>query len=123
MKTGLFSFELRRPGIRQVIKFILKNRLAVFVYFQYWMFYFSVLHSDGSPLMSAGSGMVDFVVSDRRVFFISYFFIMRFLHKVSWSIDFFQGNSKIKDMANNPGFLTSITHVYFSLHLASHPDL
>lgn len=51
-----------------MIKFILKNRLAVFVYFQYWMFYFSVLHSDGSPLMSAGSGMVDFVVSDRRVF-------------------------------------------------------
>lgn len=106
-----------------MVKFILKNSLAVFVYFQYWMFYFSVLHSDGSPLMSAGSGMVDFVVSDRRVFFISYFFIMRFLHKVSWSIDFFQGNSKIKDMANNPGFLTSITHVYFSLHLASHPDL
>jgi len=87
------------------------------------MFYFSVLHSDGSPLMSAGSGMVDFVVSDRRVFFISYFFIVGFLHKVSWSIDFFQENSKKKGLGQYPGFLTSITHVYFSLHLASHPDL
>ena len=57
-----------------MVKFIRKNRLALFVYFQCWMFYFSVLHSDGSPLMSAGSGMVDFVVSDRRVFFNFYFF-------------------------------------------------
>ena len=109
METGLFSFEQLRPGIRGlVIKFILKNRLAVFVYFQYWMFYFSVLHSDGSPLMSAGSGMVDFVVSDRRVFFF-FFFIVGFLHKVSWSIDFFQRNSRKKGLGQYARFLTSIT--------------
>lgn len=79
-----------------MVKFIRKNRLALFVYFQCWMFYFSVLHSDDSPLMSAGSGMVDFVVSDRRVFFNFYFFIMGFLHNLSWSSDFFPGNRKKK---------------------------
>ena len=82
-----------------MIKFILKNRLAVFVYFQYWMFYFSVLHSDGSPLMSAGSGMVDFVVSDRRVFFF-FFFIVGFLHKYRGVLISSRETAERKELAN-----------------------
>ena len=83
-----------------MVKFILKNRLAVFVYFQYWMFYFSVLHSDGSPLMSAGSGMVDFVVSDRRGFFIFIFLSWVSYIKYLGVLISSRETTKRKDLAN-----------------------
>ena len=83
-----------------MIKFILKNRLAVFVYFQYWMSYFSVLHSDGSPLMSAGSGMVDFVVSDRRVFFFSFFLLWVSYIKYRGVLISSRETAERKDLAN-----------------------
>lgn len=87
------------------------------------MFYFSVLHSDDSPLMSAGSGMVDFVVSDRRVFLIFIFLSWVFYITYRGVVISSRETEKRKGLGHFSGFLATITHVYFSLHLASYPDL